>query len=56
MIIVEPLINATADAYQIGAIEIIGRSRIHPVAEARMVAMHLVLKHTHTGMHYTARS
>lgn len=54
MIIVEPIINATADAYQIGATELIGRSRIHPVAEARMVAMHLVLKHTHTGMHYTA--
>ena len=54
MIIVEPIINATADEYKIGATEIIGTSRIHPISEARQVAMYLVLKHTHTGMHYTA--
>jgi len=54
MIIVEPIINATADSYGIGATEIMGRSRIYPVSEARMVAMYLVMKHTHTGMHYTA--
>ena len=54
MIIVEPIINATADAYGIAATEILGTSRIHPISEARQVAMYLVLKHTHTGMHYTA--
>ncbi len=54
MIIVEPIINATADEYKIGATEIIGTSRIHPISEARQVAMYLVLKHTHTGTHYTA--
>lgn len=54
MIIVEPIVNCVADSYRIQGVEILGRSRVEPIQQARILTLYLIQAYTSLGPAYAA--